>query len=30
MIGYVSPEVFYGLIVACIIGCLFVGHAWTA
>ncbi len=27
MIGYVSPEVFYGLIVACIIGCFFVGHA---
>ena len=27
MIGYVSPELYYGLIVACIIGCFFVGHA---
>ncbi|MCR9139586.1 MAG: hypothetical protein NXI27_26555 [Alphaproteobacteria bacterium] len=27
MIGYVAPEVFYGLVIACIIGCFFVGHA---
>jgi hypothetical protein len=27
MIGYMSPELFYGLIVACVIGCFFVGHA---
>lgn len=27
MIGYVSPELFYGLVIACIIGCFFVGHA---
>ncbi len=27
MLGYMSPELFYGLIVACIIACFFVGHA---
>ena len=27
MIGYMSPELFYGLIVACVIACFFVGHA---
>ncbi len=27
MVGYMPPEVFYGLIVACVIGCFFVGHA---
>ncbi len=27
MIGYVPPEIFYGLIITCIIACFFVGHA---
>ncbi len=27
MTGYMSPELFYGLIIACVIGCFFVGHA---
>lgn len=25
--GYISPELFYGLIIACVIACFFVGHA---